>query len=181
MGRKKIRITNAITLDVKFDDAGNVLSRNTEISDTKTAASVRTVPMPNILIKALEQWRTERWRLQNVSEHKGKPISFLAPDDIVFSTDEGQLRSYSGTHAMFERFVKDNDLHKYGIHFHTLRHTYSTMLFESGENPKVVQGLMGHKELSTTMIYNSIDDQSFLDAADRLDKRYGKTGGAEMD
>jgi integrase len=181
LNKKRIRIDNAVTLNVKFDDSGKVTTRDTEISDTKTAASVRTATMPEVLVKTLEQWRTERWRMRNVSESKGKPISFIEPDDLVFSTDDGNLRTYYGTRTMFDRLMKANDLGKYNIHFHTLRHTYSTMLFEAGENPKVVQELMGHKDLSTTMRYNSVDDNSFVGAADKLDAKFNKIGGAEMD
>jgi site-specific recombinase XerD len=110
-----------------------------------------------------------------------QPISFIAPDDIVFSTDEGALRTYYGTRAMFERFVKENGLAKYNIHFHTLRHTYSTMLFESGENPKAIQGLMGHKDVMTTLRnYNSVDQSQFRTATDKLDGLYKKREIAEL-
>jgi site-specific recombinase XerD len=81
---------------------------------------------------------------------------------------------------MFDRFLKDNGLAEYGIHFHTLRHTYSTMLFEDGENPKVVQGLMGHKDLATTMRYNSVNENSYREAADRLDSTFSRISDMEM-
>jgi len=35
--------------------------------------------------------------------------------------------------------------------FHDLRHTYATRLFELGQEPKVMQKLLGHSDLSTTM------------------------------
>jgi len=37
------------------------------------------------------------------------------------------------------------------IGWHTFRHTYSTMLSEHGDDVKVVQELMRHAKLSTTM------------------------------
>jgi len=77
LDKKTIYIDNAITQDVQFDRDGKVLSRNTVISDTKTAASVRGIPIPNILVEALRQRHTERWRMRNVSESKGNPISFV--------------------------------------------------------------------------------------------------------
>lgn len=35
--------------------------------------------------------------------------------------------------------------------FHDLRHTYATRLFELGQEPKVMQKLLGHSDLATTM------------------------------
>jgi len=91
--------------------------------------------------------------------------SLTAPDDFVFGTEEGKLRTYHGTRTMFSRFLEKHQLHDKGIKFHALRHTFSNMLFEMGENPKVVQGLMGHKDVKTTMLYNSIDKKTQYSSA----------------
>ena len=38
-----------------------------------------------------------------------------------------------------------------GFHFHTLRHTYTTNLPSNDVQPKDVQELLGHSNISTTM------------------------------
>lgn len=107
-------------------------------------------------------------------------ISFIAPNDFVFSTNEGKLRTYHGTRAMFDRLMKANGLSEYGIHFHTLRHTFSAMLFELGENPKVIQGLLGHEDIMTTLgFYNSISQNQYRVTIDKLDSMY-KTDEMEL-
>ena len=77
------------------------------------------------------------------------------PNVFVFANDDGTIRTYSGTKQIFERFKRRNDLTKYHIGFHGLRHTFSNMLFEMNENPKVIQQLLGHRDVKTTVHTNN--------------------------
>lgn len=110
----------------KFDEEGNVTERVTVVSDTKTACSVREVPLPDILIKALEDYKKRQWLIG-----KENNIDLLAPEVFIFANNDGSVRSYSGMKSILERFLKAHELDKYGIHFHGLRHTYSNMLFKT--------------------------------------------------
>lgn len=165
-----LNIDNAITQIPIFDKDYNVIARETVVSDTKTAASVREVPIPDILYNVLMTYKEKRRQLQQFTEN-----SLTGSDDFVFGTNDGKLRTYYGTRTMFQRLMKENGLEKYGFHFHTLRHTYSTMLFEMHENPKIIQMLLGHKDVSTTIrIYNSIDRSFFKQATDKLESQFKK-------
>ena len=164
---KIIRVRNGLTVIPKMDNKGKVISRTTVIGDTKTSCSVRDVPIPDILIDVLQDWKKTQW----VKTQLGK-VDFLAPNAVVFCNDDGQVRTYSGTRRIYDRFAK-----KYGfngkIHFHTLRHTYSTMLFENNENPKVIQALLGHKSVKTTLVvYNSVDSSYYKQATDKLNNLF---------
>ena len=48
--------------------------------------------------------------------------------------------------------------------FHATRHTFATRAVQSGVHPRVLQRLMGHKHLSTTMRYMQVSD-TMLEAA----------------
>lgn len=80
---------------------------------------------------------------------------------------------------MFDRFLKRNNLDGKGIHFYELRHTFSNTLFEQNTNPRVVQALMGHRKIETTMIYNTVRDNKYLESAIGVfDSRYETAGEA---
>lgn len=165
---KLVNIDNAITITPKIDKKGNTITRDTVISDTKTSASMREVPMPMILVECLERWKKVRWIRQRKTG-----ISFIAPTDLVFSSNDGTLRTYSGTRKMFDKLMEKYGMSEYKLHFHSLRHTYSSMLFEAGENPKVIQMLLGHKDVTTTIkTYNSVDRSYFKQATDKLDEKF---------
>lgn len=171
---KTINVRCGITQVPIFDDKGKVLSRKTIIGDTKTACSVREVPIPDILVDALKDWKKEQWIKQ---QENG--IDLLKSNAVVFCNTDGSVRTYMGTRHVFDRFAR-----KYGffgkIHFHTLRHTYSSMLFEANENPKIIQALLGHKSVKTTLtVYNSVDKSYYREATNKLNELFNSEKMAE--
>lgn len=49
---------------------------------------------------------------------------------------------------------------------------FSNMLFEMNENPKVIQQLLGHRDVKTTIgIYNSVNSDYVKEATDKLNER----------
>ena len=141
------RINSSLTKTYQFNNDGETISNKRKIGTTKTNCSIRAVPIIDKLYTTLTEWKV----LQLVVNSKDK-------DSLLFD-HENDLRSYSGTRRLLKRFNDKYGFSKYDIHFHTFRHTFATMLFEKKVNPKIIQLLLGHKSVKTTLeIYNNVND-----------------------
>ncbi|KKK48663.1 hypothetical protein LCGC14_3142860, partial [marine sediment metagenome] len=74
---------------------------------------------------------------------------------------EGQKGKYASAslRAVFKQAVKRTSLKK-DVTLHGLRHAYATHLLESGTNLRVIQELLGHNNVKTTMIYTHVSSKN---------------------
>ena len=114
---------------------------------------MREIPIADIVVETLQHWREKQIERQNTNPDVTADLT--AKNAFIFANDNGSYRTYYGTRVIFDRFKRRNGLSKCHIHFHGLRHTFSNMLFEMNENPKVIQQLLGHRDVKTTVHTNN--------------------------
>ena len=107
---------------------------------SKTETSRGPVPIDELTTAGLLAWRRE--------------TCYAEPEDWVFASERvhGKMPPWADT--LLDRFLQPAAkwavITKW-VGFHTFRHTYSTLLKANGEDVKVVQELMRHANISTTM------------------------------
>lgn len=147
-------VYKAISIEYEFDENGKQIGKGkTYLKQPKTEKGVRPLPILDVLYEALMEWREYRILQEKVT---GK--SFTAPDDYVFATNQGKLRSRGGTTTLLKRFLERHGLKDKGIHFHALRQTFSNSLFSEESDEKTITDILGHTKISTSQEhYHSID------------------------
>lgn len=81
----------------------------------------------------------------------------------IFKDFKGFTLNYRQIQYQFETMIKELNLDK-RITIHTLRHTTCSKLIQKGVPLPVVQQIMNHKNIQTTMLYNHLKNEQ-LEAA----------------
>lgn len=76
------------------------------------------------------------------------------PQTYVFEAGYAPGKPYSS--SSINKVIKQAALRagiKKNVHAHTLRHSFATHMLEAGANLKLIQKLLGHSSLKSTMVY----------------------------
>lgn len=167
---------NFITIDhslVYF----NRLTRKAEnyISTTKTTAGNRIIPLfPEVKEALLKEKETQ--------EQLGIKCkaSYSGLNDFVFLNRFGEPHRQGTINKAIRRIVrtynedeakKALDQNRNGVYLpyfscHVLRHTFATRVCENENNLKVIQAMLGHKDIQTTMnIYADVTKEKLSESA----------------
>lgn len=139
------------------------------VQTPKSEKANRTVVIPAFLVKRLRQHKTQQL------ENKLRYSNLYQDNTLVFCNQFGKHLDSSKVRKVFKKVLEDNKLKD--RKFHDLRHTYATRLFELGEEPKTVQELLGHSNISITLdTYTHVLESMKKKAVSKLNDLYTNMG-----
>lgn len=128
----------------------------------KTPSSIRTIPLPNHIIKIIE-----KYKIIEKIKHTNNQIKY---DDncLLFTTSNCTYIDYANLSKSWKRFLKKNSIpYK---KWHSLRHSFASLLFQNGADLKTVQELLGHSDINTTAkIYVHVFPETKTETIEVLD------------
>jgi integrase len=117
----------------------------------KSRAGRRSVPAPAALVELL-------------TEHRER---YPSPELVFTNTAGGPVGRTSFRTRVWKPALRRAGLPE-RLRFHDLRHSYATWLVSEGVPPNVVQAIMGHEDVTTTLgIYTDVPTD-FLQRVDRV-------------
>lgn len=156
--------TDDIDLDNKklFVRKQLLMCPNVHISGLKTKSANRIIPLSNSAINSLKV----------LLKNRKNTIKIDGFNKFIVHTKNKSPCTASGIGKLFQRITKrytkeTEDVIK--LTPHICRHTFCSNLIRKGISPKVLQKLMGHSNISTTLnIYTTLTSDDVLEEFERI-------------
>ncbi len=112
----------------------------------------RNVMLPSYLQKLLRQYYKE-----------------YRPKEYLFEGSKGGKYTQSSVGAVLRQAMQKASITKSATP-HTLRHSFATHLLENGTDIRIIQELLGHKSIKTTLIYTHVSNRIISKVVSPLDE-----------
>jgi integrase/recombinase XerD len=145
-----LRVSEIVNLKIADIDSNRMMITIERAKGKKD----RLVPLPQKLLAALRGY---------YKEHR--------PKYYLFEGQEGGMYSIRSVQTVFnEAKIRGKVSKKGGIH--SLRHSYATHLLEAGTDIRIIQELLGHNQLKTTMKYTHVSKKELGKVISPLDRLF---------
>jgi len=161
--------------DIDFDGARARIERSLEQTKAglrfkapKTKCGRRNVALPAALVSELRAvWKAQQELRLALGMGKA------SPDDLVFSTPDGNPRKPDGVSRDWRQLVVSKKLPK--VTFHALRHTHVSQLIANGTDIMTISRRIGHSSPVVTLgVYGHLFDNSDTKAASAIEASFGR-------
>lgn len=168
--------------DIDFDQRVFLVHRTVDYiahyghveTEPKTKSGVRRIMLPVFMAEILQRYRVEQLK------QRLKVGDAWEDMDLVFCDLKGGYINSRYLLVLFKRLLVASGLPH--MHFHDLRHSAATLLMSMGVNIKVIQELLGHSDIVTTLgIYGHMLPSMQEGAADKWDNAFSHYGFEVVD
>ena len=169
----------SINHSVVYYPVGNSRTSILQISKPKTDAGIRTIPMLDVVFDAFEMIREEQ------DESGTFDVELDGMRGFIFVNRYGSVQTPQSVNRTIKRIICSHNSEEVvnakreqrepvilpDFSCHHLRHTFCTRLCEHETNLKVIQDIMGHRNIETTMdIYAEATDQKKQESFNNLSR-----------
>lgn len=148
-----LRLAELISLNMGDIDFGDRI-----ITVTGKGKKMRSVPVGQHAIKAIDKWLKIRKKMVNANE------------DALFISNRGKRISPRSVQERLKQWAIKQGLPSH-VHPHMLRHSFASHMLESSGDLRAVQELLGHADISTTQVYTHLDFQHLAQVYDKSHPR----------
>lgn len=155
----------------------------------KTVQSYRTIPLTDRAYEILQTIYENReyqkradtlsQTLEYMDRQTGKELKLVMGDLVFINWRTGEPAKNSSYDTHLYKICDEANIKRFCMH--ALRHTYATRAIESGMQPKVLQKLLGHASIKTTMDrYVHVTEGSLVGAVRQFENNSLVKNGVKM-
>ena len=141
-----IRVTELVSLNLSD------LNLNAAYIKVKKKSKERVIPLGNTTIKYLKEY------VENV-----RPLLIKVEDEpSLFINANGQKMTRQGFWKILKQYKEQAKIDK-ELTPHTIRHSFAVHMLQNGAEIKLVQELLGHTDVASTLMYTHVADMKLRD------------------